>query len=114
MINSRTPAHRDLIAASSPSRILVESDYHDPSYSTSQTLNMLQTVAEVKGWTVEKTWESNLARDQWGAVRRLEENWKTFEKGGHEPVRKKDKRRLLLEDWESDEDRTLPTTAISK
>lgn len=62
---------------------------------------MLQIVAEVKGWTVEDTWEETIPPDQWGAVRKLEHNWKMFKGGGHQPVRKNDKRNPLPEDWES-------------
>ncbi|KAJ3539097.1 hypothetical protein NM688_g6414 [Phlebia brevispora] len=108
VINSRSPAHRDLIATCSSNRILVESDYHDPAYSTSETWKMLQMVAEVKGWTLEDTWEDDVLPEQWGAVRRVEENWRLFEKGDHRPIRKKDKRKLLLEDWESDEEDKKP------
>lgn len=113
VINSRSSAHRSLIAACSPDRILAESDYNDPSYCTGQTWKMIQTIADVKGWTVEDRWDDNATSDSWGVVRRLENNWKTFQKGGHAPIRKKDKRRLLLEDWESDEeDETPPNKTI--
>lgn len=69
---------------------------------------MLQMVAEVKGWMLEDTWEDDVLPEQWGAVRRVEENWRLFEKGDHRPIRKKDKRKLLLEDWESDEEDKKP------
>ena len=73
---------------------------------------MIQTIAEVKGWGVESVWQENAdAPDSWGVVRRLEHNWMVFQKGGHKPIRKKDKRKLLLEDWESDEeDRVRPVS----
>ena len=85
---------------------------------------MLRTVAAVKGWRVEERWEADGAavaaavrngqenedfdehgeRDQgtrWGAVRRLEENWKVFERGGHRPYAKRRQRRdRAIEEWE--------------
>jgi hypothetical protein len=47
---------------------------------------MVLTVAEVKGWRVEESWDYNEngeGEEAWGVVRRLEENWKAFKKGGH-------------------------------
>jgi Tat protein secretion system quality control protein TatD with DNase activity len=84
-INSRSPNHRALIAACSPSRILVESDYHDISQCVQRTWEMVLTVAEVKGWRVEERWDydEKSGVEGWGVVRWLEENWKTFKKGGH-------------------------------
>lgn len=49
---------------------------------------MLCTVAEVRGWDVEQSWEADPPENQWGAVRKLERNWKSFVKGGHVPVEK--------------------------
>lgn len=83
---------------------MVESDYNDSARLTDQTCQMLSTIAEVKGWHIETSWEDDLPVDEWGAVRKLEENWKTFQRGGHPPIRKKDRRKLLLEYWESDEE----------
>lgn len=103
VINSRSPAHRSLIAACSPTRILVESDYNDIQRCTSQTWEMLLTIAEVKGWSVEESWEDDPPADRsnWGTVRRLEENWKSFERGAHVPAQKKpSKRQMQLEEWE--------------
>ena len=38
---------------------------------------------------------------RWGAVRRLEENWKLFERGGHRPYAKRRQRRdRAIEEWE--------------
>ena len=38
---------------------------------------------------------------RWGAVRRLEENWKVFERGGHRPYAKRRQRRdRAIEEWE--------------
>ncbi|KAL4246331.1 Metallo-dependent Hydrolase/TatD-type [Abortiporus biennis] len=86
-INSRSPAHRNLISACSPHRILVESDFHDVRYSTQQTWEMLRIIAEVHRWKIEDNWmyshDDADREDDWGAVRRLEENWKRFQQGGH-------------------------------
>ncbi|OBZ79886.1 Cut9-interacting protein scn1 [Grifola frondosa] len=107
VINARSPAHKALITACSPHRILVESDFHDVQYSAERTWEMLLIIAEVKGWHVEESWDEDYEKageERWGAVRRLEENWKAFERGGHRPATKKnDRRKLLLEEWESDE-----------
>ncbi|PSR71090.1 hypothetical protein PHLCEN_2v13059 [Hermanssonia centrifuga] len=100
VINSRSPAHRGLIAACSPNRILVESDYNDAIHVTGQTWDMLQTIAEVKGWTVEESWVLEQDAAKWGAVRRLEENWKVFQAGRHQPQKRKDRRKPPLEDRE--------------
>ncbi|TCD64062.1 hypothetical protein EIP91_004570 [Steccherinum ochraceum] len=105
-INSRSPAHKTLVAACSPTRILVESDFNDIRPCAMRTWDMLCTVAEVKGWSVEEQWDDEAPddRETWGAVRRLEENWKRFEKGGHLPAGKKpSKRQMQLEDWEEEE-----------
>ena len=44
---------------------------------------MICLIADVRGWPVEKTWETNVPHESFGAVRRIEENWKAFCKGGH-------------------------------
>lgn len=88
----------------------MESDFNDVRFTAPRTWDMLLTVAEVKSWRVEKSGEEVEAdvggHEQWGVVRRLEENWMVFEKGGHRPlaVKKKDRRKLLLDEWESDEE----------
>ena len=104
VINSRSPAHKELIRACSPARLMLESDYNDAAYVASQTCDMLAIVAEEKGWPIEQSWEDDCPEEKWGAVRRLEANWQRFERGGHAPMRKKDRRKLLLEDWESDDE----------
>lgn len=64
----------------------------------SRTWEMVQTVAEVKGWRVEKEWDypaedgNEEAREAWGVVKRLEANWQTFHRGGHSVSPKKDKK----------------------
>ncbi|KIJ66209.1 hypothetical protein HYDPIDRAFT_166516 [Hydnomerulius pinastri MD-312] len=83
VINSRSPNHRALIVACSPRRILVESDYHPVEECTARTWDMLLTVAEVKGWSVESTWVDEVDEEDWGVVRRLENNWKEFQNGNH-------------------------------
>ena len=83
---------------------MVESDFNDAAYLASQTCDMLTTIAEVKGWPIEQSWDADIPEAQWGVVRRLESNWLRFERANHAPIRKKDRRKLLLEDWESDEE----------
>lgn len=84
-INGRSPSHIALIRACAPSRILVESDYHDACDAPARTWDMACIVAEALGWPIEDTWEDDPERDEseWGVVRRLEVNWHTFVKGGH-------------------------------
>lgn len=104
-INARSPAHRALAAACAPDRLLVESDFPDVRGSAPYTWNMLQTVADVKGWRIEDAWDDSYAaapEAEWGAVRRLEENWKLFERGGHaERVSTKRRRDRAIEEWEA-------------
>ncbi|KAH7886043.1 hypothetical protein F5I97DRAFT_1195195 [Phlebopus sp. FC_14] len=83
VINGRSPNHRALIAACSPRRILVESDYHPVEGCTARTWDILLTIAEIRGWPVESTWEDVPREEDWGAVRRLEKNWKEFCDGHH-------------------------------
>ncbi|TFK95032.1 TatD DNase family Scn1 [Polyporus arcularius HHB13444] len=102
-INARSPAHKELIAACASDRILVESDFHDIRRSAPYTWHMLRTVAAVKGWAIEDHWDDAAPEDeaQWGAVRRLEENWKAFERGRHRPHAKRRQRRdRAIEEWE--------------
>ena len=104
VINSRSPAHKELIRVCSPDRLLVESDYNDATYLASQTCDMLATIAEVRGWPIEQSWEDDCPEEKYGVVRRLERNWQRFERGGHAPMRKEDRRKLLLEDQENNEE----------
>lgn len=83
MINSRSPAHRDLIAACLDDRILAESDYNNPGSLEEQTWDMVHRIADVKGWTVESEWLEEVPGEEWGVVRRLEHNWAAFSAGGH-------------------------------
>ncbi|KAI0660587.1 hypothetical protein C8Q70DRAFT_913608 [Cubamyces menziesii] len=103
-INARSPAHKALAAACAPDRILVESDFHDVRRSAPYTWHMLCTVAAVKGWRVEDKWEyaPDAEEEEWGAVRRFEENWRLFERGRHEElVTKKRRRDRAIEEWEA-------------
>lgn len=83
VINGRSSNHRTLIEACSPSRILVESDYHPVQQCAERTWEMVLTVAEKKGWAIETTWIEDLRVEDWGAVRRLKRNWQEFQEGNH-------------------------------
>lgn len=81
-INARSPAHRKLIEKASPGRLLVESDIHEIGQCASRTWEMIQIVADVKGWKIEGHWENDRVEEKdWGAVRRLECNWEAFRRG---------------------------------
>lgn len=97
VINSRSPNHRDLIRECSPNRLMVESDYNDAAYLTTQTWDMVKTISEVKGWPIEEYWEDDLPEEKWGVVHRLKNTFHLFERGRHSLVRKKDRRKQLLE-----------------
>ena len=116
-INGRSPAHRALAAACAPDRLLVESDLNDARLGPAYTWHMLRTVAAVKGWRVEDTWDysdEDAGEDaigngdhpgRWGAVRRLEANWRAFVRGDHKPrVRRKERRDRAIEEWEAGEE----------
>ncbi|THH21225.1 hypothetical protein EW146_g296 [Bondarzewia mesenterica] len=108
-INSRSPNHRALIAVCAPSRLLAESDYCNVRHCTQRTWDMVRIVAEVKGWRVEHNWsdeyevERETDESAWGVVRRLEENWRSFVKGGHKPVAVKSSRKGKWDDWGNNE-----------
>ncbi|KAF8971729.1 TatD DNase family Scn1 [Flammula alnicola] len=106
VINHKHGNHRALIAACSPNRILVESDYNDIDMCMSQTWDMVKIVADVKGWPIETEWidDTHLeSEEKWGVVRRLERNWLRF-KNGHHPVpqTRKQKRRPDYDSENSD------------
>ncbi|KAK2461422.1 hypothetical protein APHAL10511_005885 [Amanita phalloides] len=88
VINGRNSNLRRLIAACASDRILVESDYNNAEMTTAMTWEILLTVAEVKGWQVEKEWDQIPESDRVGAVKQLEENWRKFKRGNH-PIRVK-------------------------
>ena len=81
----------------------------------SQTVQMLHTVSEIKGWPIEQEWidddvdgigiRPKIPEGEWGAVRRLEANWKAFVKGGHRPEGKTpSKFKRFQDDWVSDDE----------
>ncbi|KAG9314127.1 hypothetical protein JVU11DRAFT_4912 [Chiua virens] len=82
-INGRSPNLRALIDACSSSRILAESDYQSIEECAERTWEMVLTIAEIKGWTVETTWIEDSRTEDWGVVRRLERNWQEFQMGNH-------------------------------
>jgi hypothetical protein len=112
--NTRSENHKKLIEAVSPKRLLIESDYNAMSELTPQTVEMLKAVSEIKGWPIEQEWiddedldgadgRSKIPENEWGAVRRLEANWKAFLKGGHRPEQKvPGKFKRFQNDWVSD------------
>jgi hypothetical protein len=75
---------------------------------TPQTIKMLNTVSEIKGWPIEQEWVDDgdrIPESEWGAVRRLEANWKAFLKGGHRPGQKvPSKFKRFRNDWTSDDE----------
>ncbi|KAI0319429.1 hypothetical protein OF83DRAFT_1054948 [Amylostereum chailletii] len=112
-INARSPNHLALIKACDPARLLVESDYPDVRFVAEQTWAMIETIAEVRGWRVETTWEQDAGdKTQWGVVRRLEANWQAFVRGRHVPERKERKRARRMDfsyqDWESEDEGEAP------
>jgi Tat protein secretion system quality control protein TatD with DNase activity len=96
-INGRSQGYIALIRACAPTRILVESDYHDACDAPGRTWDMACKVAETHGWPIEDAWEDRPDESQWGVVRRLEANWRAFLTGGHLPpvkqVRARERRR---------------------
>lgn len=83
VINSRSQNHIELIRQCSADRLMVESDYNNAAYVTSQTWDMVKTISEVKGWPIEDRWEDDLPEERWGVVRRLERNFNLFKCGSH-------------------------------
>jgi len=104
-INGRSSGHVALIRACAPTRILVESDYHNAYDAPARTWDMARIVAETLGWPIEDAWEDEPERDelQWGVVRRLEANWRAFLKGGHlAPVKRPTARERRRRDYSLD------------
>ncbi|KAK0199014.1 TatD related DNase-domain-containing protein [Armillaria mellea] len=106
VINGRSPNHISLIQACSPNRILIESDFNDVDMCTQRTWDMLLTVARTKGWPVEEVWVNEIDPAKWGAVRRLEENWRCFRAGDHQAT-ESSKKKKTVEEWISDSDTDL-------
>ena len=115
-INTRSAAHEPLIRACNPSRLLVESDYHNVSESGPRTWEIMEVIARIRGWKVEQTEEEILAdsptEEAFGAIRRIQENWRLFEAGDHpgtptkdsSKTRKRNKFPHEEEDWDDDDD----------
>ncbi|KAJ6575405.1 TatD DNase family Scn1 [Mycena capillaripes] len=80
-VNGRSNNLNALIEACSPDRILIESDIDNIDRCTEGCIEMLNIVARVKGWPIEKEWADELDKAEWGVVRRLEANWKAFRDG---------------------------------
>ena len=113
-INARSPTHKALIKACDPTRLLVESDEHTLSRSAQMTWDMLDIIANIRGWRVEQSAEDVMREDgEAGAVRRLMLNWDAFLKGGHQrpqlprkdsnKVRKRNRNQYVEEDWDDDD-----------
>ena len=114
--NTRSGNFKKLVETVSPNRLLIESDYNTMSELMPQTVKMLNTVSEIKGWPIEQEWidDENVdgvstnprtPESEWGAVRRLEANWKAFVKGGHRPEQKVlSKFKKFKNDWVSDDE----------
>ncbi|KAJ7492346.1 TatD DNase family Scn1 [Mycena latifolia] len=81
VINGRSSNMDALIAACSPNRILIESDFNDINMCTERCVEMLNIVARVKGWPIEDEWQDEVSENEWGVVRRLEANWRAFRDG---------------------------------
>lgn len=48
---------------------------------------MISIIADIMGWHMETHWSHDCPKDEWGAVRHLEENWKRFCRGDHSQAR---------------------------
>jgi len=74
---------------------------------TEQTWQMVCTVADIKGWHIETTWDAGETEP--GAVKLLERNWNAFVAGGHKvkarrPSRKIRKLNGPAKDWHSEDE----------
>ncbi|KIM32290.1 hypothetical protein M408DRAFT_63027 [Serendipita vermifera MAFF 305830] len=106
VINSRSDNHILLIRNCAEDRLLAESDYNSAEKCTSQTWTILETIAQIRGWPLETSWEDGeLPEEEWGVVRRLERNWKRFAEGNHPELQPRKSRRLRKqhEHYPSDE-----------
>lgn len=92
VINLKHNNLRELIATCPDDRILVESDYNDIDFVTSQTWDMIKLIAQVREWPIESEWldDTKIQDSEWGIVRRLEKNWEVFKHGNHS-IRKNEK-----------------------
>lgn len=68
--------------------MLAESDINHIDLCASRTWEIVNIIAEIKGWRIEEEWDyspedgNETAREKWGVVKRLEANWKQFLGGG--------------------------------
>ncbi|KAG8816406.1 hypothetical protein FRC19_000388, partial [Serendipita sp. 401] len=93
VINSRSENHVHLIKGCAEDRLLAESDYDNIQHSVSQTWKMVETIANLRGWEVETSWEEEAPPlEKWGVVRRLERNWLRFQAGNHPEIVHKSRR----------------------
>ncbi|EAU92538.1 TatD DNase family Scn1 [Coprinopsis cinerea okayama7 len=98
VINGRHSNCRKLLQVCSDDRILSESDFNDVRHVTDQTVEIIQLIAEVKGWSIEQEWDENVPWEERGVVRRLKDNWERFKKGGHRvPESKRRRAKKLLD-----------------
>lgn len=114
-LNLRSSNYQKLVTAVAPTRILVESDYHDVTECAGRTLAMVGHIAEARGWSVEDhVWSpgtdssvsegvTSVHREDWGVLRRLEANWRVFERGGHKGPTIKPRKKKIQE-WSSPSD----------
>ncbi|KAJ3573541.1 hypothetical protein NP233_g2363 [Leucocoprinus birnbaumii] len=79
--NGKSEKSRELIAACSANRILVETDHNDIDSCTQRTWDMVKIIAEIKGWDIEADWEETLDQRSPGVVHILEGNWRRFQGG---------------------------------
>jgi len=84
-INGRSANHLKLIETASPTRLLVESDINQVWQCSGYTWDMLSTIAKVRQWRLESTWENEANEGGRGAVHEIEANWKAFARGCHMP-----------------------------
>ncbi|KAG8776710.1 hypothetical protein FRC12_000776 [Ceratobasidium sp. 428] len=102
-VRPNSKMHIQLIKVCDPTRLLVESDYPHISGSTQRTWDILCLIAQERGWQIENEWNypedasvEGKHDESWGAVKRVEANWRAFRKGGKgvlpEKESKKEKR----------------------
>ena len=84
IVNGKSSRYKTLIAACADDKILAESDYDNINMSTSQTWDIVKTIAKVKQLIIETTWQEKLEEER-GVVHRLKQNWERFREGNHAP-----------------------------
>src|ERR1700761_6517119 len=105
-INARSENHVHLIQNCTEDRLLAESDWNKVRHCAPQTWKMLEIISNIRGWPLETKWDGEEPPEaEWGVVRRLERNWKRFEKGDHPeaPLQKSRRLRKQHETYPSDE-----------